>query len=47
MKSECRKCEYRKMCNELPIDLSCDDVKHIANCGAKMDGKEKENGQID
>lgn len=35
--SECKKCEYRKLCRELPKDLSCDDVKRIANCGAKME----------
>lgn len=37
--SKCKKCEYRKLCRELPKDLSCDDVKRIANCGVKRDGE--------
>lgn len=40
---ECKKCKYRKLCRELPKDLSCDEVKRIAlRCGARMYGADGE-----
>lgn len=33
---DCYKCPYKRLCHDLPMDLSCDDVQNIAR-----DGEEK------
>ena len=43
---ECKRCPYRKICSELPEDMSCEDVRQYANDGKDAVGglTEKEDG---
>ena len=41
MKDICSKCKIKELCDELPDDLSCDDVKKIAELDQSEPPKEE------
>jgi len=36
----CEKCKHKKLCHELPADLTCEEVAHIAEIQPK-DGEQE------
>lgn len=38
---DCYKCSYKRLCRDLPMDLSCDDVQNIARDGGPEPPKEE------